>query len=95
MVQTLFANSDAVFQDDNIPLHTAGTVQSWFEEHEGGLQHLLWPAKSLDLNIVGPFWSGLKARMRNKFPPLTSLKQLEVVLQEEWCKIPLETVQNL
>jgi hypothetical protein len=32
--------------------------------------------------------------VRNRFPPLTSLKQLDV-LQEEWYKIPLETVQNL
>jgi hypothetical protein len=33
--------------------------------------------------------------VRNKFPPPTSLKHLEDVLQEEWYKIPLETVQNL
>jgi hypothetical protein len=33
--------------------------------------------------------------MRNIFPPPTSLKQLEDVLQEEWYKIPLESVQNL
>jgi hypothetical protein len=33
--------------------------------------------------------------VRNRFPPPTSLKQLEDVLQEEWYKIPLETVQNL
>jgi hypothetical protein len=39
MIQTLFWKNDAVFQDDNVQLHTAGTVQSWFEEHEGELQH--------------------------------------------------------
>jgi hypothetical protein len=33
--------------------------------------------------------------VRNTFQPLTSLKQLEDVLQEEWYEIPLETVQNL
>jgi hypothetical protein len=33
--------------------------------------------------------------VRNRFPPPTSLKQLEDVLQEEWYKILLETVQNL
>jgi hypothetical protein len=33
--------------------------------------------------------------MRNRFPPATYLKQLEDVLQEEWYKITLETVQNL
>jgi hypothetical protein len=33
IIQTLFPNNDAVFQDDNAPIHTAGTVQSWFEGH--------------------------------------------------------------
>jgi hypothetical protein len=40
MIQTLFPNNGAVFQDDNAPIHTAGTVQSWCEEHEGEHQHL-------------------------------------------------------
>jgi hypothetical protein len=31
---------DSVFQDDSVHIHTAGTVQSRFEEHEGELQHL-------------------------------------------------------
>jgi hypothetical protein len=47
------------------------------------------------LNITEPLWSVLKTRVRNRFPPPTSLKQLEDVLQEEWYKIPLETVQDL
>jgi hypothetical protein len=33
--------------------------------------------------------------VRNRFPSLISLKQLEDDLQEEWYKIPLETVQKL
>jgi hypothetical protein len=37
LIQTLFPNNVAVFKDDNAPIHTAGTVQSWFEEHEGEL----------------------------------------------------------
>jgi hypothetical protein len=56
---------------------------SWFEEHEGELHHLPWPAQSPDLK-----WSVLETRVRNRFPPQTSLKQLEDVLQEEWYKIP-------
>jgi hypothetical protein len=44
MIQALFSNNDAVFKNDNAPIHTAGTVQSWFE------QHLPWSAQSPDLN---------------------------------------------
>jgi hypothetical protein len=38
MIQMLFLNDKSVFQDDYAPILTAGTVQSWFEEHEGELQ---------------------------------------------------------
>jgi transposase len=95
MIQMLFPNNDAVFQDDNAPIHTDGTVQSRFEQHEDELQHLPWPSLSPDLNITEPLWSVLETRVTNKFPPPTSLKQLEDVLQDEWHKILLETVQNL
>jgi hypothetical protein len=47
------------------------------------------------LNIIKPLWSVLETRVRNRFPLPTPLKQLEDVLQEEWYKIPLDTVQNL
>jgi hypothetical protein len=39
MIQALFPNKNAVFQDDSAPIHTAGTDLTWFEEHEGELQH--------------------------------------------------------
>jgi hypothetical protein len=53
----LFPNNNAALEDDNAPIHTARTVQSRFEEHEGEFQHLPWPAQSPDLNITEPVWS--------------------------------------
>jgi hypothetical protein len=47
MIQTLFPNNDAVFQDDSAPINTAGTVQSWFEDHEDEL-----PTSSLASTIT-------------------------------------------
>jgi hypothetical protein len=68
MIQTLFPNKDAVFQNENAPIHIAETVQSWFEEHEGELQHLPWPPQSADMNITESLWSVLETTVRNRFP---------------------------
>jgi hypothetical protein len=62
MIQTLFPNNDAVFQDVSAPIHTSETVQSWFEEFDGELQHLPWSAQSSDLNIIEQLWSVLETR---------------------------------
>jgi hypothetical protein len=43
MIQMLFVNNDALFQDDNVPIRTDHTVQLRFEEDEGELQHLPRP----------------------------------------------------
>jgi len=90
LVQVLFPNNDAIFQVDDLPIHMARSVQSWFEEHEDALQHLLWLSQSPNLNIIEPLWSVVEGRVRSRFLPF-SVKQLE----EEWYSIPLETTQNL
>jgi hypothetical protein len=72
MIQMLFPNNDAVFQDDNVLVHTAVTVHSLFEGHKGEFQYLSWPAQSPDLNIIEPLWSVFESRVRNMFPPPTS-----------------------
>jgi hypothetical protein len=77
MIQTLFTNNNAVFQDDSAIIRTAGTVQSWFEEHEGELQHFPWVPQSPDLNITEPLWSVLEMRVWCRFPPPTSVEQLD------------------
>jgi hypothetical protein len=83
VIQRLFPDNGAVFQGDNAPIHTAGTVHSWFQEHKYELQHLPWPAQLPNLNIIEPLWSVLETRLRNSFPPPTPLKEFEDVLHEE------------
>ena len=45
-VQMLFPNKNAIFQEDYSPIHTATSIQSWFQKHEDALQHLPWPVQS-------------------------------------------------
>jgi hypothetical protein len=73
MFQTVFPTNDALFQDDNATIYTAGTVQSWFEVHESEVHQLLWRARSPDLIIIVPLWPVLETRTRNRFPPPTSI----------------------
>jgi hypothetical protein len=68
MIQMLFLSNDAVFQGNSAPIHTVGSVQSWFEEHAGELQHLPLPVQSPDLNIIGPLWSVLKIKSEEQIP---------------------------
>jgi hypothetical protein len=56
------------------------------KEHEGELQHLPWWAQSPDLSITEPLSSVFETRVKNRFPPPTSLKKLEDVLQKNGIK---------
>jgi hypothetical protein len=38
-------------------------VESWFEEHEDGVQHLPCPAQLPDFNIIEPLWSVSKKQI--------------------------------
>jgi hypothetical protein len=76
MIQNLFPNNHAVFQDNNALIHTTGIVQSWFGKHEDELQHFPWTAQSLLLKITEPLWSVFGTRLRNRSPPPKSVKEL-------------------
>jgi hypothetical protein len=65
-----------VFTANSLPIHTARSVQSWFEEHEDAIQHVPWSAQLSDLNIEPPL-SVLEGRVRNSVPPSSPLKQLD------------------
>ena len=69
MVQTLYPEGGAMYQDDNAPIHTARLVKDWFDEHESEVEHLPWPAQSPDLNIIEP---NLYSMMVNNKSPSTA-----------------------
>ena len=52
IAQALFPERNTIFKDDNTPIHSARIIKEWHEEHCNEVQHLVWPAQSLDLNII-------------------------------------------
>jgi hypothetical protein len=92
MIQ-IFLNSAAAFQGDSAPFAQLELFSHSFKNMKVNCSII--HGQHNNLNITDPFWSVLETRLGNRFPPPISLKQLEDVLQEEWYKIMVETVQNL
>ncbi|GBM65664.1 hypothetical protein AVEN_217654-1 [Araneus ventricosus] len=80
MLQTLFPGERPLFQDDNAPLNTACCVQTWLDEHDDEVEHLTWCPQPPDLNIIEPLWGFLENKVRARFPPPSTLPELETAL---------------
>ena len=67
MIQTLFPDGGAIFQDDNAPIHS---------ESEG--KHLSQLAQSPELNRIEPLWSILENKPRADFFPQSTSNNLKL-----------------
>ena len=86
MTQTLFSYGDCIFPDDNFPIHTAHVVQNWYEKHQSELERMEWPPQSPDINIIEHLWCVLERQARNRYPPSSTVKELEMVLIKRMVK---------
>ena len=82
MFQALFPDGDGIFQDDNVPKHIAHVVKNWYQEHGSKLEQMEWPPQSSDRNTIEHSWYVLERQVRNRYPPISCLKELEEVLME-------------
>jgi len=81
VVQMLFPHDDAIFQDDNLPIHAARSVHSWFEEHEDALQHLPWRAQSPDFKYHRTTVASFREQGEKQIPSIISQATRRRVLQ--------------
>ncbi len=82
--QTVFPGQCLLFEDDNVPEHTARCVQTWLDEHNDEVEHLTWWPQSPDLNIIETLWC-----FQRTYPCLVSSSMnttwiQDPVFQEEW-----------
>ena len=82
-----------ILQDDNAPVHRANVVTSWKTRNK--VKSLEWPAQSRDLNPMENLWMVLKRAISSRNPSPQTVADLQVIIREEWDKIPKETVQTL
>nr|KAF6355158.1 hypothetical protein mMyoMyo1_011357 [Myotis myotis] len=90
-----YPNGDGVFQQDNVPCHSARIVHEWFQEHEGDSTLLRWPPQSPDLNPIEHLWDEVKKAIRQLVPQPSNLTELDNAIHQALCQIPRITFQHL
>ncbi|GFX15882.1 transposable element Tc3 transposase [Trichonephila clavipes] len=79
--------------DDNATCHRTLAVQGCLDSE--GIQRLVWPARSPDLNPIENVWDALGRQVAGRNYPPTNKNTLIRALTEEWDKLPQQLLDNV
>ncbi|GFW39531.1 transposable element Tc1 transposase [Trichonephila clavipes] len=82
-----------IFMDDNATCHRTLVVQDCLDSE--GIQRLVWPAHSPDLNPIENVWDALGRQVAGRNYPPTNKNTLIRALTEEWDKLPQQLLDNV
>ncbi|GFX03473.1 transposable element Tcb1 transposase [Trichonephila clavipes] len=82
-----------VFMDDNATCHRTLAVQDCLDSE--GIQRLVWPARSPDLNPIENVWDALGRQVADRNYPPTNKNTLIRALTEEWDEMPQQLLDNV
>ncbi|GFW22480.1 transposable element Tcb2 transposase [Trichonephila clavipes] len=82
-----------VFMDDNATCHRTLAVQDCLDSE--GIQRLVWPVRSPDLNPIENVWDDLGRQVAGRNYPPTNKNTLIHALTEEWDKLPQQLLDNV
>ncbi|GFX79503.1 transposable element Tcb2 transposase [Trichonephila clavipes] len=82
-----------VFMDDNATCHRTLAVQDCLDSE--GIQRLVWPARSPDLNPIENVWDALGRQVAGRNYPPTNKNTLIRALTEEWDKFSQQLLDNV
>lgn len=82
-----------VFQQDNAPIHSAGTTREWFLQH--GVRVLEWPSRSPDLNPIENLWGSLVRRVYAGGRQFDSINDLKEAITIAWEQIEISELRRL
>jgi transposase len=92
---------NAVFQQDNAPIHKAHKVRDYFRLQQFPVMH--WPASSPDMNPIEHIWAAIKMELHRQFPDTNAIPggpaAVQNVLAERllavWADIGPEVIAKL
>ncbi|GFT81341.1 transposable element Tc1 transposase [Trichonephila clavipes] len=79
--------------DDNATCHRTLAVQDCLDSE--GIQSLVWPERSPDLNPIKNVWDALGRQAAGRNYPPTNKNTLIRALTEEWDKLPQQLLDNV
>ncbi|GFV82051.1 transposable element Tcb1 transposase [Trichonephila clavipes] len=79
--------------NDNATCHRTLAVQDCLDSE--GIQRLLWPARSPDLNPIENVWDALGRQVAGRRYPPTNKNTPIRALTEEWDKLPQQLLDNV
>ncbi|GFX34975.1 transposable element Tcb1 transposase [Trichonephila clavipes] len=82
-----------VFMDDNATCHRTLAVEDCLDSE--GIQRLVWPARSPDLNPIENVWDTLGRQVSGRNYPPTNKNTLIRALTEKWDKLPQQLLDNV
>ncbi|GFW73431.1 cubilin [Trichonephila clavipes] len=82
-----------VFMYGNATCHRTLAVQDCLNRE--GIQRLVWPARSADLNPIENVWDALGRQVAGRNYPPTNSNTLIRALTEEWDKLPQQLLDNV
>ncbi|GFX87725.1 transposable element Tc1 transposase [Trichonephila clavipes] len=82
-----------VFMDDNATCHRTLAVPDCLDSD--GIQCLVWPVRSPDLNPIENVWDALGRQVAGRNYPPTNKNTLIRALTEEWDKLPQQLLDNV
>lgn len=86
-------DGDAVFQQDNCPIHTSASTRRWLLDHQ--LHVTDWPAKSPDLNPIENAWGYLVHHVYKDGKQYYSLNDLREAIIREWDGMAQDFIKKL
>ncbi|GFX32904.1 transposable element Tcb2 transposase [Trichonephila clavipes] len=82
-----------LFMDDNAPCHRTVAAEQLLESED--IERMDWPARSPDLIPIEHVWDFLGRRLAARTLPPVTIRELRLVLQDEWAAMPQQLIDTL